>query len=47
MWDVIRAIPVCAITGKACGLIAAHNKDFTNVDVIKLQNILKNRNIPY
>ena len=47
MWDVIRVIPVCAITGEACGLIAAHNKDFNNVDVIKLQNILKNRNVQY
>lgn len=47
MWDVIRVIPVCAVTGEACGLIAAHNSDFSNIDVKKLQNILKNRNIPY
>lgn len=47
MWDVVRVIPVCAITGEACGLIAAHNIDFTNVDVKKLQNILKERKIPY
>ena len=47
MWDVIRVIPVCAVTGEACGLIAAHNSDFTNVDVTKLQNILKERKVPY
>lgn len=47
MWDVIRVIPVCAVTGEACGLIAAHNTDFTNTDVTKLQNILKERNVPY
>lgn len=47
MWDVTRVIPVCAVSGEACGLIAAHNNDFSNIDVVKLQNILKERNIPY
>lgn len=47
MWDVIRVIPVCAVTGEACGLIAAHNTDFSNVDVKKLQQILDDRKVPY
>lgn len=45
MWDVTRVIPVCAVTGEACGLIAAHNNDFSNIDVLKLQEILTKRNV--
>ena len=47
MWDVIRVIPVCAVTGEACGLIAAHNNDFTKIDIKHLQSILDKRNVPY
>ena len=45
MWDVIRVIPVCAVTGEACGLIAAHNNDFSNINATDIQSILKTRNI--
>ena len=46
-WDVIRVIPVCAVTGEACGIIAAHYNDFNNIDVKNIQRILKERNVPY
>ena len=46
-WDVIRVIPVCAVTGEACGIIAAHYTDFNNIDIINIQNILTKRNVPY
>ena len=39
MWNVTRVIPVCAVTGEASGLIAAHSDDFSNIDVVKLQDI--------
>ena len=45
-WDVIRVIPVCAVTGEACGIIAAHYNDFNNIDVKAVQNILVKRNVP-
>ena len=45
MWDVIRVIPVCAVTGEACGLIAAHNNDFSNINATDIQSILKTRKI--
>ena len=47
MWDVTRVIPVCAVTGEACGLIAAHSSDFSCIDITKLQDILKERNVPF
>ena len=46
-WDVIRVIPVCAVTGEACGIIAAHYNDFNNIDVKNIQEVLTNRNVPY
>ena len=46
-WDVIRVIPVCAVTGEACGIIAAHYNDFSNIDVKNIQDVLTNRNVPY
>ena len=46
-WDVIRVIPVCAVTGEACGIIAAHYNDFSNIDVKNIQDVLTSRNVPY
>ena len=37
MWDLIRVIPVCSVTGEAVGTAAALGRNFTDVDVAKLQ----------
>jgi hypothetical protein len=40
MWDIMRVIPCCAVTGQAAGTAAALNSDFSRVDVAQLQKIL-------
>jgi hypothetical protein len=40
MWDIMRVIPCCAITGEAAGIAAAMTSDFSSLDVKKLQNKL-------
>ena len=45
MWEIARVIPVCSVTGEAAGLAAAMTDDFTNIDIKKLQEKLKNRGI--
>ena len=37
MWDVMRVIPCCAVTGQAAGLAAAMTDDMTTLDVSALQ----------
>ena len=39
-WDLIRAIPGCAVTGQAAGTAATMTDDFTSLDVKKLQEQL-------
>lgn len=41
MWDIMRVIPCCAVTGQAAGTAAAMSDDFTKLDVSKLQEQLK------
>lgn len=41
MWDIMRVIPCCAVTGQAAGTAAALTNDFTQINVTHLQNILK------
>jgi len=41
LWDVMRVIPCCAVTGQAAGTAAALTDDFANYDVKKLQSVLK------
>ena len=41
MWDLTRVIPVCSVTGEAAGTAAALAKNFTDVDIKKLQNKLE------
>ena len=41
MWDIMRVIPCCAVTGQAAGTAAAMTDDFSELDVKELQNILK------
>ena len=40
MWDLMRVIPCCAVTGQAAGIAAAMTDDFTSLDVKKLQEQL-------
>ncbi len=40
MWDLLRAIPCCAVTGQAAGTAAAMTDDFSALDVKKLQQEL-------
>ena len=40
MWDIMRVIPCCVVTGEAAGTAAAMTDDFTKLDVNELQKIL-------
>ena len=40
LWDVMRVIPCCAVTGQAAGTAAAMTDDFTALDVSTLQEQL-------
>lgn len=40
MWDIMRVIPCCAITGQAAGTAAAMTDDFSNIDINLLQKHL-------
>lgn len=40
MWDIMRVIPCCAVTGEAAGTAAAMTDDFSTLDVAKLQKKL-------
>lgn len=41
MWDVMRVIPCCAVTGEAAGIAAAMTNDFTTLNISDLQAKLK------
>lgn len=41
MWDLMRVIPCCAVTGQAAGTAAALTDDFSNLDVTRLQSALQ------
>jgi len=41
MWDIMRVIPCCAVTGQAAGTAAALADDFTMLDITILQDALK------
>lgn len=40
MWDIMRVIPCCAVTGEAAGVAAAMTDDFSTLDVKALQKKL-------
>ena len=40
MWDIMRVIPCCAVTGEAAGIAAAMTDDFSTLEVSKLQEKL-------
>ena len=40
MWDIMRVIPCCAVTGEAAGVAASITDDFSQTDIVTLQDIL-------
>lgn len=45
MWDIMRVIPCCSVTGQAAGTAAAMTDDFSKLDVEELQGVLKNNGV--
>lgn len=45
MWDIMRVIPCCAVTGQAAGTAAAMTDDFSALNVKDLQETLKNSGV--
>ncbi len=45
MWDIMRVIPCCAVTGQAAGTAAAMTDDFATLDVAKLQEELRRQGV--
>ena len=45
MWDIIRVIPCCAVTGEAAGIAASLGQEFNNIDVSEIQRILRSRGV--
>ncbi len=45
MWDIMRVIPCCAVTGEAAGVAAAISNDMTTLDVGALQFELRSRGV--
>lgn len=40
MWDIMRVIPCCAVTGQAAGTAASMTDDFSNINIKELQEKL-------
>lgn len=45
MWDLMRVIPCCAVTGQAAGTAAALTDDFTMLNMELLQDVLRKNNV--
>ncbi len=45
LWDIMRVIPCCAVTGEAAGTAAALSSDFSSLDVSLLQSKLKENGV--
>ena len=45
LWDVMRVIPCCAVTGQAAGIAAALTEDFSTLDVAVLQQKLREKGV--
>jgi len=45
MWDIMRVIPCCAVTGQAAGTAAAITDDFSTLNVKELQDVLKDSGV--
>lgn len=45
MWDIMRVIPCCAVTGQAAGTAAALTEDLSALDIRQLQDSLRNSGV--
>ena len=45
LWDVMRVIPCCAVTGQAAGTAAAMTDDFAALDIAQLQQKLREKGV--
>ena len=45
MWDIMRVIPCCAVTGQAAGTAAALCADFSRTDIPALQSLLQKNGV--
>ncbi len=45
MWDVMRVIPCCAVTGEAAGIAAAMYEDVRTTDITALQDTLRTNGV--
>ncbi len=45
LWDIMRVIPCCAVTGQAAGTVAAMTDDFSALDISKLQEKLRKNGV--
>ena len=45
MWDIMRVIPCCAVTGQAAGTAAAMTDDFGALDIPTLQKTLQENGV--
>lgn len=45
VWDMMRVIPCCAVTGQAAGTAAALTEDFTRMDIARLQAALRENGV--
>ena len=45
LWDAMRVIPCCAVTGQAAGTAAAMTNDFTSIDISALQKKLQDNGV--
>ena len=45
MWDITRAIPVCAVSGQAAGTAAAITDNFADTDIKKLGLLLRSAGV--
>ena len=45
LWDLMRVIPCCAVTGQAAGTAAALTDDFSRLNIAQLQKVLVNNGV--
>ena len=45
MWDIMRVIPCCAVTGEAAGVAASMTDDFSSLSVASLQKKLQEKGV--
>ena len=45
LWDVMRVIPCCAVTGQAAGTAAAMTDDFSSLNILSLQQKLQDNGV--